>query len=59
MEALIYLAPLAGLVSLLFAGFFAKSVLSEDAGSEKMQEIAGAVQEGAMAYLNRQYKTIA
>ncbi len=59
MEALIYLAPLAGLVSLLFAGFFARSVLKEDAGSEKMQEIAGAVQEGAMAYLNRQYKTIA
>lgn len=59
MEALIYLAPLAGLISLLFAGFFARSVLSEDAGSEKMQEIAGAVQEGAMAYLNRQYKTIA
>ncbi|MDK2825516.1 K(+)-stimulated pyrophosphate-energized sodium pump [Methanolobus vulcani] len=59
MEALIYLAPLAGLISLLFAGFFANSVLKEDAGSEKMQEIAGAVQEGAMAYLNRQYKTIA
>ncbi|WMW22797.1 sodium-translocating pyrophosphatase [Methanolobus mangrovi] len=59
MEALIYLAPLAGLVSLLFAGFFARSVLKEDAGSEKMQQIAGAVQEGAMAYLNRQYKTIA
>jgi K(+)-stimulated pyrophosphate-energized sodium pump len=59
METLIYLAPLAGIISLLFAGFFARSVLSEDAGSEKMQEIAGAVQEGAMAYLNRQYKTIA
>jgi K(+)-stimulated pyrophosphate-energized sodium pump len=59
METLIYLAPLAGLISLVFAAFFARSVLSEDAGSEKMQEIAGAVQEGAMAYLNRQYKTIA
>ncbi|MDW7733405.1 MAG: sodium-translocating pyrophosphatase [Methanolobus sp.] len=59
MEALIYLAPLAGLISLLFAGFFARSVLKEDPGSEKMQEIAGAIQEGAMAYLNRQYKTIA
>ncbi|WP_406657604.1 sodium-translocating pyrophosphatase [Methanolobus sp. ZRKC2] len=59
MEALIYLAPLAGLISLLFAGFFARTVLKEDPGSEKMQEIAGAIQEGAMAYLNRQYKTIA
>ncbi|WP_321428509.1 sodium-translocating pyrophosphatase [uncultured Methanolobus sp.] len=59
MEALIYLAPLAGIISLVFAAFFARSVLKEDAGSEKMQEIAGAIQEGAMAYLNRQYKTIA
>lgn len=58
-ESLIYLAPLAGLISLLFAGFFARSVLKEDPGSEKMQEIAAAIQEGAMAYLNRQYKTIA
>jgi K(+)-stimulated pyrophosphate-energized sodium pump len=58
-EFLIYLAPLAGLVSLLFAGLFARSVLKEGAGSEKMQEISGAIQEGAMAYLNRQYKTIA
>lgn len=58
-EILFYLAPLAGLISLLFAGFFARSVLKEDPGSEKMQEIAAAIQEGAMAYLNRQYKTIA
>ena len=59
METLIYLAPLAGLVALLFAGFFARSILKEGTGSEKMQQIAGAIQEGAMAYLNRQYKTIA
>ncbi|WP_340818442.1 sodium-translocating pyrophosphatase [Methanolobus sp. WCC4] len=58
-ESLIYLAPLAGLISLLFAGIFARGVLKEDAGTKEMQEIAGAVQEGAMAYLNRQYKTIA
>lgn len=59
MENLIYLAPLAGLVSLLFAGIFARSILKEDAGSAKMQDIAAAIQEGAMAYLNRQYRTIA
>ncbi len=59
MENLIYLAPLAGLISLLFAGIFARSILKEDAGSAKMQEIAAAIQEGAMAYLNRQYRTIA
>ena len=56
---LIYLAPISGLVSLIFAAFLAKKVLSEDKGSKEMQEIAAAIQEGAMAYLNRQYKTIA
>jgi K(+)-stimulated pyrophosphate-energized sodium pump len=59
MESIIYLAPLAGVISLLFAGIFARSVLKEEPGSEKMQEIASAIQEGAGAYLNRQYKTIA
>ncbi len=59
MEQLLYLAPLAGLLSLVFAGIFAKEVLKNDPGTPKMQEISGAIQEGAMAYLNRQYKTIA
>ncbi|WP_338099773.1 sodium-translocating pyrophosphatase [Methanolapillus africanus] len=59
MEYLIYLAPISGLISLLFAALLAKKVLAEDKGSKEMQEISAAIQEGAMAYLNRQYKTIA
>jgi K(+)-stimulated pyrophosphate-energized sodium pump len=59
MDVLYYMAPLAGLVSLIFAGFFAKSILKEGTGSKEMQKISAAIQEGAMAYLNRQYKTIA
>jgi K(+)-stimulated pyrophosphate-energized sodium pump len=55
----LYIAPVAGIISLVFAGLFAKKVLSKDAGTERMKEISSAIQEGAMAYLNRQYKTIA
>ncbi len=59
MQDIIYLAPLAGIVSLIFAAFFATRILKEGTGNERMQEIATAIQEGAMAYLNRQYKTVA
>lgn len=48
----------AGLVGLLVALYFAKSVLKESPGNSRMQEISKAIQEGAMAYLNRQYKTL-
>jgi K(+)-stimulated pyrophosphate-energized sodium pump len=48
----------AGLIGLLVALYFAKSVLKESAGNARMQEISKAIQEGAMAYLNRQYKTL-
>ncbi|MBI4095665.1 MAG: sodium/proton-translocating pyrophosphatase, partial [DPANN group archaeon] len=48
----------AGVLALLFAGFLLAYVLKKPAGTKKMQEISGAVREGAMAYLSRQYKTI-
>lgn len=50
---------LSSLLAVLFGAVTAKSILSLPQGTPKMQEIALAIQEGARAYLNRQYKTIA
>jgi K(+)-stimulated pyrophosphate-energized sodium pump len=48
-----------GLAALVYGALAARSVLSAAAGTPRMQEIAAAIQEGAKAYLNRQYSAIA
>ncbi len=55
---LVIVAAVIALVALGFAATLVKAVLSAGKGTEKMQEIAGAVQEGAQAYLLRQFKTL-
>jgi len=48
-----------GAVALLYGIYAIRSVLAAPAGNDKMQQIAAAIQEGAAAYLNRQYTAIA
>src|SRR5437870_6803992 len=59
MADLSVMIPVAILAGLGFAGVLARDVLHRETGSDRMREIAGAIQEGARAFLRRQYKTIA
>src|SRR5215471_15460049 len=54
----LWLIVLYGVLSIVYAIWATSSVLKSDAGNPRMQEIAGAVREGAQAYLRRQYTTI-
>ena len=58
MSALYYLAPASGILALLFAYILTRRIISVDPGSERMQEIAAAINSGAMAFLRRQYRTL-
>ena len=54
----LYFIIAAGFLAILYSYIVGRQILSASPGNKKMQEIAGAIQEGAKAYLNRQYKTI-
>jgi K(+)-stimulated pyrophosphate-energized sodium pump len=57
--SLTIIAILCGLLAIVYGFVTSRQVLSAPAGNDKMQEIAAAIQEGAKAYLGRQYRTIA
>ena len=56
---LLYLIAFTGILAVAYSYLLSGQILSSSPGNEKMQEIAEAIQIGAKAYLNRQYKTIA
>lgn len=58
MSPYLIFALVCSLLAVMFSLFLRSQVLKLDPGTEKMKEIAGAIQEGAKAYLNRQYTTV-
>ena len=55
---LLFIAMACGLLALLYGFITSQQVLRESAGNDRMKEVAAAIQEGASAYLRRQYMTI-
>jgi len=54
-----WIVPVAGLAAIVFAGYLARDVLRRDTGTEAMEDVAGTIFEGAVAFIRRQYTTIA
>ena len=59
MDKYLILATLSGAVALLFGYFLSSGISKMDAGNKRMQEIAGYIHEGAMAFLYREYRYLA
>lgn len=58
-NSLLILAPVAGIIGLLFAFYLSNKISKAEAGTDRMKEIAGYIHEGAMAFLTREYKALA
>ena len=58
MENMLYVIPVVAVLTLLFAVYLANKVKRQSAGNEKMKEIAGAISEGAKAFLTSEYKVL-
>ena len=58
-QSVIFFIPLAGIVGMIFVGIFAWWVIKQDPGTPRMQEIASFIQQGANAFLRREFQTIA
>lgn len=59
MNPYVIFAVISSLIALAYGAFLIAQIMKKPAGNERMKEIAAAIQAGAKAYLNRQYRTIA
>ena len=55
---LIWIAVIVGVIGLAFVGYLASTVLKKDAGTARIKEITSAIEEGALAFLKREYITL-
>jgi K(+)-stimulated pyrophosphate-energized sodium pump len=58
MNTYIWFALISSIIALVYGAFLISSIMKKPTGNDRMKEIAAAIQAGAKAYLNRQYKTI-
>ena len=56
---LLYVSILIGIISICVVAFLAKGILKKDAGDDRMKEISGYIEEGAMAFLKKEYSYLA
>jgi K(+)-stimulated pyrophosphate-energized sodium pump len=57
-STIVWIIPVAGIAAIFFALYLARDVLRRDTGTQAMQDVAGTIYEGAVAFIRRQYTTI-
>jgi K(+)-stimulated pyrophosphate-energized sodium pump len=58
MEGIVWSVPLSGIIALLVAGFTSSAISRSSTGNQRMQQIAAAIQKGAMAFLTSEYRVL-